>query len=78
MRGHEAYKADVSQFVKELVDFENKKTAVSKEESFRLDDCDPIKLNDDYDLKVTWFSAEYNSDTNMLEYLSMEGYLLGK
>ena len=50
----------------------------SKEDSFRLDGCDPIKLNENYDLKVTWFSAEYNSDTNMLEYLSMEGYLLGK
>ena len=35
-------------------------------------------LDENYDLKVTWFSAKYNSDTNMLEYLSIEGYLLGK
>ena len=62
----------------DIVDFEKKKTAFSKEDSFRLDGCGPIKLNENYDLMVTWFSAEYNSDTNMLEYLSIEGYLLGK
>ena len=78
MKGHEVFKADVSQFVNDIVDFEKKKLAVSKEDSFRLDGCDPIKLNENYDLKVTWFSAEYNSDTNKLEYLSIEGYLLGK
>ena len=78
VKGHEVFKADVSQFVNDIVDFEKKKTAFSKEDSFRLDGCDPIKLNENYDLKVTWFSAEYNSDTNMLEYLSIEGYLLGK
>ena len=78
VKGHETFKADVSQFVKDLVDFENKKTALSKEDSFRLDGCEPIKLDENYDLKVTWYSARYNSDTNMLEYLSIEGYLLGK
>ena len=78
VKGHEVFKADVSQFVNDIVDFEKKKTAFSKEDSFRLDGCGPIKLNENYNLKVTWFSAEYNSDTNMLEYLSIEGYLLGK
>ena len=78
VKGHEVFKADVSQFVNDIVDFEKKKTAFSKEDSFRLDGCSPIKLNENYNLKVTWFSAEYNSDTNMLEYLSIEGYLLGK
>lgn len=45
---------------------------------FYLPSCDPIKLDENYDLKITWFSVKYNSGTNMLEYLSIVGYLLGK
>ena len=76
--GNVTYKADLSAFVKKLEEFGSKKTASSQYESFNLSECGPIELDEYYDLKITWFNADYNEETRELEDLYINGYLLGK
>ena len=76
--GKVTYTADLSAFVKKLEEFGSKKTASSQYESFNLSECGPIELDEYYDLKITWFNADYNEETGKLEYLSLNGYMLEK
>jgi hypothetical protein len=72
------YTADLSEFVKELEEFGAKKAASSQFDTFNLSECGPIELDEYYDLKITWFNADYNAETGELEDLYINGYLLGK
>lgn len=76
--GHEIYKADLTGSIKDLEGFGYKKSVSVKDTSFDLSGYEPIELDESYDLKITWFSAEYNPDKKTLEYLNLEGYLLAR
>lgn len=72
------YTADLSEFVKDLEEFGAKKSESTQYESFNLSECGPIELDEQYDLKITWFNADYNVETGELENLYINGYLLDK
>ena len=72
------YTADLSEFVKDLEEFGAKKSESTQYESFNLNECGPIELDEQYDLKITWFNADYNVETGELENLYINGYLLDK
>jgi hypothetical protein len=76
--GNVTYTADLSEFAKKLEEFGAKKAASSQYEVFNLSECDSIELDEYYDLKITWFNADYNAETGELEDLYINGYLLGK
>ncbi|MBR3171883.1 MAG: DUF4153 domain-containing protein [Lachnospiraceae bacterium] len=76
--GEVRYTTDLSEFVKVLEEFGSKKTDSSQYEPFNLSEYGPISLDEHYDLKITWFSADYNADTRELEDLNLNGYLLEK
>jgi hypothetical protein len=76
--GNVTYTADLSEFVKDLVKFGAKKAESSQFDTFNLSECGPIELDEYYDLKITWFNADYNAETGELEDLYINGYLLGK
>ena len=76
--GKVTYTADLSEFVKELEEFGAKKAASSQFDTFNLSECGPIEVDESYDLKITWFNADYNAETGQLEDLYINGYLLGK
>jgi hypothetical protein len=72
------YTTDLSEFVKVLEEFGSKKTDSSQYEPFNLSEYGPISLDEHYDLKITWFSADYNPEARELENLNLNGYLLEK
>ena len=76
--GEVRYTADLSEFVKVLEEFGSKKTDSSQYEPFNLSEYGPISLDEHYDLKITWFSADYNPEARELENLNLNGYLLEK
>lgn len=76
--GDVTHTVDLSEFVKELEEFGAKKASSSQYEPFNLSECGPIELDEYYDLKITWFNADYNEETRELEDLYINGYLLGK
>ena len=76
--GNVTYTADLSEFAKKLEEFGAKKAESSQYESFNLSECDPIEVDEYYDLKIMWFNADYNAETGELEDLYINGYLLGK
>ena len=76
--GKVTYTADLSEFTKKLEEFGSKRTESSQYDSFNLSECDPIKLDEHYDLKITWFNADYNAESGELENLYINGYLLEK
>ena len=78
VNGVATYTADLSEFVKVLEEFGSKKTDSSQYEPFNLSEYGPISLDEHYDLKITWFSADYNAETRELENLNLNGYLLEK
>ena len=78
VNGVATYTADLSGFVKVLEEFGSKKTDSSQYEPFNLSEYGPISLDEHYDLKITWFSADYNAETRELENLNLNGYLLEK
>ena len=47
-------------------------------DSFNLNEYGVIELDKQYDLKITWFSADYDAETGELENLNLNGYLLEK
>ena len=76
--GNVTYTADLSEFTKKLEEFGAKKAESSQFDAFNLSECGPIELDEYYDLKITWFNADYNAETGKLEYLSLNGYMLEK
>ena len=78
INGQKSYKADVSDFVKDLEEFYSKKTDSPDDTWFELNQYGTIELDESYDLKITGFNAAYNTESKQIEYLSFEGYLLEK
>ena len=76
--GNVTYTADLSEFVKELEEFGSKKAGSGQYDSFNLNEYGVIELDEQYDLKITWFNADYDAETGELEDLYINGYLLGK
>lgn len=76
--GEVRYTTDLSEFVKELEEFGSKKAGSSQYDSFNLNEYGVIELDKQYDLKITWFSADYDAETGELENLNLNGYLLEK
>lgn len=76
--GEVTYTADLSEFVKDLEEFGAERAAAEQYNSFNLSEYGSIELDENYDLKITWLSADYNADAKELESLSINGYLLGK
>ena len=70
--------ADLSEFVKDIEEYGSKKTDSSYDDSYNLNECAPIELDEHYDLKIAWFNAEYNVESKKIESLSLDGYLLEK
>ena len=78
INGQKSYKADVSDFVKDLEEFYSKKTDSPDDTWFELNQYGTIELDESYDLKITGFNAAYNTESKQIVYLSFEGYLLEK
>ncbi|MCR5332189.1 MAG: hypothetical protein K6E62_13555, partial [Lachnospiraceae bacterium] len=72
------YRADLSGFVNDLKEFGQKRSLSSKYMTFDLDGYGPIVIDADHVLILSRFSASYSSESDTLEYLSIEGYLLEK
>ena len=68
--------ADLSQLVRDIKDYGHKRSTSSNYFSFDIDNYGVIALDEHRDLKLTTFSATYNADTNTLEYLNINGYIL--
>ena len=76
--GEVTHTVDLSEFVKDLEEFGSKRTESSQYESFNLSEYSPISLDEHYDLKITWFSADYNAETREIKDFIINGYLLEK
>ena len=70
--------ADLSQLVKDIKAYGKKRSVSSDYFSFDLESYGVIRLDEHRDLKLISFSTTYNADTDELEYMSINGYLLEK
>lgn len=76
--GEAKSEADISKFAADLVDFASTCSDSTMYDAFDLSAYAPIALDEHSDLKLTWFNAEYDTESKTLEYINFEGYLLGK
>ncbi|MBR5967148.1 MAG: DUF4153 domain-containing protein, partial [Lachnospiraceae bacterium] len=70
--------ADLSQLVKDIKAYGKKRSVSPDYFSFDLESYGVIRLDEHRDLKLISFSTTYNADTDELEYMSINGYLLEK
>ncbi|MCR5330315.1 MAG: DUF4153 domain-containing protein [Lachnospiraceae bacterium] len=76
VEGKQVYNADLSGFIRDIKDYGRKLADSSSHFSFDLSEYEIIRLDEHHDLKVTRFSANYIPDSDTLDYLNINGYLL--